>query len=459
MKLSPAWFLNIVFLVVLAGVPLSQVAVEACRGEWPQALAVFRQRPTAANLRAYERTLEEASWTAAAFRPWVQDAQFTWLHDGGAKALVGREGWLFYKPGVQYLTERPRTHEGIRTAREALTAITAFRDQLAARGIPLIVMPVPNKESIYPDRLTQRAAQLRIAQCDETRGLLDGLKAAGVEVVDLFALFAEAKVSAPASSPPLYLAQDSHWSPAGLELAARALAQRILARGWARPGAVAYAGRPAPVERVGDLLLMLQVPQIERRAVPEHVPCVQVLRQDTGQLYRDDPHAEILVLGDSFLRIYETDEPQSAGLIAHLARELQQPLTSLVNDGGASTLVRQELHRRPSVLAHKKLVIWEFAERDIRLGTEGWQHVPLPTTTDGTADRRPSAAWTNMAPDCSRRPRIGLVAIRRWSGGLRDFLQNRFAILPVSGYRNLKDDGKPTVVGGKFDQREPIAVP
>ena len=35
------------------------------------------------------------------------------------------------------------------------------------------------------------------------------------------------------------------------------------------------------------------------------------------------------------------DEPGAAGFIAHLARELGQPLTSIVNDGGASTLVRQ----------------------------------------------------------------------------------------------------------------------
>ena len=52
-------------------------------------------------------------------------------------------------------------------------------------------------------------------------------------------------------------------------------------------------------------------------------------------------------------------------------------LPSIVNDGGASTLVRQELARRPALLLNKKLVIWEFAERDIRFGTEGWQIVPL----------------------------------------------------------------------------------
>jgi len=86
------------------------------------------------------------------------------------------------------------------------------------------------------------------------------------------------------------------------------------------------------------------------------------------------------VLGDSFLRIYERDEPGSAGFISHLAHALHRPMASIVNDGGASTLVRQELARRPQLLEGKKVVVWEFVERDLRFGTEGWQVVPLPGT-------------------------------------------------------------------------------
>ena len=123
---------------------------------------------------------------------------------------------------------------------------------------------------------------------------------------------------------------------------------------------------------------MLHVPQIERMIEPEDLACLQVVRSETGVPYRDTPESEVLILGDSFLRIYEEDDPESAGFIAHLARELGQPLASVVNDGGASTLVRQELARRPTLLLFKRLVIWEFAERDIRFGTEGWRIVPLP---------------------------------------------------------------------------------
>jgi hypothetical protein len=164
-------------------------------------------------------------------------------------------------------------------------------------------------------------------------------------------------------------------------LTARTVARRLGELGWVQPGAVEYRDNAMPVERLGDIVRMLQAPYLERRAAPERVPCVRVVRSDTAQPYQDDMNSGILVLGDSFLRIYEQDEPGSAGLTAHLAKELKQPLTSLVSDGGASTLVRQELHRRPALLKNKRVVVWEFVERDIRLGTEGWQPVPLPPLT------------------------------------------------------------------------------
>jgi hypothetical protein len=377
--LQPQWCLILFFLGLMAAVPLLQAVKEAGQGEWPQALVTFPRQITAANLRAYDHGLDDASWVAARFRPWAQYAELVWLGDGGEKAVVGRDGWLFYRPGVQYVTERPRPAAGSSSAAEAVATIVAFRDELAARNIHLLLVPAPNKESVYPEKLTRRAATLSCAPRAETRLVFEQLNAAGVEVVDLFAAFAATK-SAPATPPAaaLYLAQDSHWSPAGLEVAARTVARRILDRGWGQLGAVSYETKLAPVDRLGDVARMLQVPRLERELPPEKIPAVQVLRRDTGQLYQDEPGAEILVLGDSFLRIYQQDAPSGAGFIAHLARELRQPLASVVNDGGASTLVRQELHRRPALLANKKLVIWEFVERDIRLGTEGWQKVPLP---------------------------------------------------------------------------------
>ena len=122
---------------------------------------------------------------------------------------------------------------------------------------------------------------------------------------------------------------------------------------------------------------MMNLPRAQQHYEPESLHCAQVIDPSNGQPYSDDSDSEILVLGDSFLRIYEKDEPGSAGFISHLAYELKTPVTSIVQDGGSSTLIRQELARKPELLLNKKVVIWEFVERDIRFGMEGWQKVTL----------------------------------------------------------------------------------
>jgi hypothetical protein len=292
----------------------------------------------------------------------MQAAQFFALGDGGSKAIVGKDGWMFYVPGVNTLTQRRQNNEY--TAGDALAAVTDFRDQLRKRGIRLLVMPAPNKESIYPQMLT-RAAKLpaRIIN-PETRAFLDGCRQNGIEVVDLFSLYLNESSS---HHTPLYLAQDTHWSPAGIDLAAREVAQRIGTRGDAR-----FDTEPATMNVHGDLIRMMRSPVIEAHFPLESVRTVRVTgANDTGR-------SPVLVLGDSFSRIFQTDEPQDAGFIAQLARYLGQPVASLVNDGGAATLVRQEVARRPRILEHRKVVIWEFTERDLRLATEGWQVIPIP---------------------------------------------------------------------------------
>ena len=202
------------------------------------------------------------------------------------------------------------------------------------------------------------------------------LRKQGIEIVDLFQVFAEARRFG--NRTDLYLTQDSHWSPQGVQLAAKAVAERILSLGWAKKETNLYETTQMTVTRYGDVLRMVRVPQIENLLVPEQIECQQVTDHATGKAYQDDPSSEILVIGDSFLRIYQQDEPGSAGFIAQLACELSTPVTSIVNDGGASTLVRQQLARRPDLLKGKTIVLWEFVERDIRFGTEGWQIIPLP---------------------------------------------------------------------------------
>jgi alginate O-acetyltransferase complex protein AlgJ len=373
-------FVTLGFVAVIWSASVIQTATETHQGERPGALELFDHPPTAENLRAFEKDLEQRSLVANELRPWMQYAQFELLADAGEKAVVGRDGWLFYGPGIRAVTARAALTSSNKHA-DPFAAIKSWHDQLQARGIRLLVLPVPNKESVYPEMLSRRAEGHGVFVCRQTRVLLERLRAAGIIVVDLFELYRRAKQERNATDPDrFYLAQDSHWSPAGMQLAVQAVAREVIKLNWVEIGRVDYDERPATVERLGDLIQMLKVPQLERVIKPEYIVTRQVVRRDDGRLYQDVVDSRILIMGDSFLRIYEQDQPEAAGFVAHLARALKQPLTSIINEGGAATLVRQDLGRRPRSLANKGLVIWEFVERDILDATEGWPILPVPTT-------------------------------------------------------------------------------
>lgn len=373
------YLLMIGFLAIIAAVGPFQAAAELRGGETPQVLDLFRNMPTVAALRTFEKDLEDQSLVAKAVRPPTQYLRFRVFGDSGEKAMLGEQDWWFYRQDVRYLTERcPNEPAGKTGPRAAASAIVAFRNQLAKMDIHLLVIPVPGKPSVYPDMITASAVPCDPRGHEHTLKAIDDLKAAGVETVDLFDVFAQARAaSQPANAGEWYLARDTHWTNGGARLAANAVARKIRSLNWASTGSVRYDLRPTLVCRPGDVVRMLKCPSIEALFTPEEVSCECVVRKDDGKPYRDDSASPVLVLGDSFLRIYERDEPGSAGFIAHLARELGQPLASIVNDGGASTLVRQELARKPALLKGKKLVVWEFVERDIRFGMEGWQDVTL----------------------------------------------------------------------------------
>lgn len=414
------------FVLIIAAVPLLQIGIELKRGQRVQSTDLFRYPPTEPNLRQYERTLESASWAQQALRPVWQQALWRTFGSTTADAVAGRDGWMFYRPDLRYLLEPDRRDppaiDGIwvrpgdsKLCRDAVVdQIVRFRDQLAERGIKLLVMPVPGKPAVYPDRLTTRVSGPLQAISLPTRLLLNRLSSRLVQVVEL--PFETIRRSEP-SYPQLYLERDTHWSPSGMKRAA-AMTATAVRQLVDLPRPSRFTSRRVRVMRYGDIPDMMRSTGLDLPRVGEVVECEQVV-DPVGRMLVPSPSerpgvfrdpsgkASILLLGDSFMRIYQLAEPASlgemaerpttlpgttqpaatggrrllpgsAGFLSHLSMALGAPVDAIISDGGASTDVRLKLSTNPEILENKKLVIWEFVERDIGLGREGWKDVPLP---------------------------------------------------------------------------------
>ena len=440
---------------------------------------------TSRYLRAFEKKVEDENALVLAVRPRYQLAVWNIFNDPGEKVVLGAAGdcigkgcgrdtamasdrWLFYRQDVEFLVQ-PSPLD-VRSAKldNPIKAIEKFRDQLKAKGVELLVVITPGKPSIYPERLTGHASSAAdhansIGLQSHGKKILDSLTRAGFNTVDLYTPLLAAKKD-DASLGPLYLNDDTHWTPRGAELAAAEIAaavKRLESDGkiklkdlqYDNPQ-LGYVASDSVADRMGDVGEMsglnkfgvFKVQQVTGHVVsqqniieridmaqssancfdsltkdcPERddscyfaksspcdvddAACVRALTKScpkgsafdscyhvrmnpcevddslyydtTITPFKDDfRKSEILILGDSFSRIYQTDSPVNAGWIAHFAKNMNRPVASIVSDGGASTLVREKLARKAGVLKGKKLLIWEFVERDLRFGAEGWKDV------------------------------------------------------------------------------------
>ena len=336
-------------------------------------------------IRAFEKKVEDENALVLAVRPRYQLAVWNLLKDPGEKVVLGARGskegedsWLYYRQDVDFLVQ-PSPLD-LRSARldNPISAIARFRDQLKEKGVELLVVIVPGKPSIYPEYLTGEGADAMMGKDGSPKFghgkmILDSLNKLGFYTVDLYTPFWDAKWFDERLGA-LYLNDDTHLTPRGAEMAADLISEkvrRMMADSVVNLGVekMKYKVQDSLADRMGDIGEMSGLNKFNTFKVQ------QVVGHVVSPFKDDFRKSKILILGDSFSRIYQTDAPVNAGWIAHFAKNMNRPVASLVSDGGASTLVREKMARKAGVLKGKKLVIWEFVERDLRFGAEGWKNV------------------------------------------------------------------------------------
>ena len=306
---------------------------------------------------------------------------------GDGMAVAGCDGWLFHRSELRQLTQPGLFGEDAlragpdRKAKHAdpLPAIAAYAAACRAHGIELLLVPIPAKAVIYPDKLdaslapalhsTERLDPAHVA-------LYHALKQQGVHVLDATELFTHERDDTKA---PLFCATDTHISGRACRLLARAIAadKNVTAALGTYPKH-SYRRTPGSIVIRGDLARSMTT----GAPPPETVKLTYVTDPATGAPPATDENSPVLLLSDSHGLIFHEGGDmyaRGAGLPDHLTAELGRPVDLIAVRGSAARPARIAVYRRgrahPAWLDGKKVIIWCFTVREFT--DSAWGVIPL----------------------------------------------------------------------------------
>ena len=302
--------------------------------------------------------------------------------DDSAFAIRGSDpAWRFLVNELKHLQHGDIGAADLKTINaegtDPVPAIAQYNDELKALGVELLLVPVPPKAAIYPEKLIGHPGV-----APSLAAFYKKLAAAGVQVLDLEAEFLKSKAAAP--DKQLYCATDSHWSPHGAQLAAGLVAAK-------------FKGRKELIEdQMRDLVKLKEEPlnihgdlltEAEKAAAPEEkLPMVRTglaANPDGTDVTTVDSaeHSPLLVMGDSHCQVFRRGgsmHTTCAGFIDHLITDLSLPVEEVSTQASGGEGPRIEIARKtvkqPDFWAQKKIVVWLFSAREFTQGR--WKVIP-----------------------------------------------------------------------------------
>lgn len=255
----------------------------------------------------------------------------------------------------------------------AREAILRFHRNLEKRGIKLIFAPVPRSTSIYPGIATNIPYDPEIdAPVNQpVLDLLAELEKEGVTCVDLTSIFLKRRYESHQNREfPVYRKNDSHWSGAGVKIAADAIVKKIVMPSKALESSSIFAEAiPA------DYSMPVFNGKKPRNPKSETELIFRVNNPENASLF--DPFqrdAEVHLLGDSFVN-YGGQGAGSYGLQPHLVQLLGKPV-NVFSAGSGGPMISRSQFARAANMKTAKTVIWVFAESFLA-PADVWFDVPI----------------------------------------------------------------------------------
>jgi hypothetical protein len=300
-----------------------------------------------------------------------------------AAVIPGVDGWLFLSSDIRFLSvgqfwgadaaKVSRAHKS--ESADPIPAIVDFHEQLKKRGIDLLLMPVPPKAAIYPEKILPDVDLHGETAAPYLARFYDELRKHEIDVVDLAPVFLQNRAS---ERGPVFCKTDTHWSGFGCVLAAQTIKDKIHQKFAGQPQKN-YVAEWKEVMIKGDLgdLAGANTKKLES----EKIAVRMISDKETGAAINPDPNSPLLIIGDSHTLVFHDFLAEKSGLLDQLAYEIGFAPDLIGTRGSGATSVRISLYRRarkdPNYLAKKKMIVWCFAAREFTESDQGWDKVPV----------------------------------------------------------------------------------
>jgi alginate O-acetyltransferase complex protein AlgJ len=310
----------------MAGEPMQQLALSLSKAELP------------VNAARIERGL---SWQVS--------------RDLGPRVREGERNWLF-------LNDELTPHaNSAQSERSRAQQVIALRQRLAAGGIKLLVLVVPDKSRIAAEHLA--SLHRPSAFVDRVQHWTSQLTQAGVDVLDLSVALATLQRQGESA----FLRTDSHWTEAGAEAAAILVAQRIRDMGVVpSPASSVHLKDRVTTMRPGDLVRLAGLdrlpvglqpqPEMAQQSHFEVAGKTALASAGNADLFGDTALPGIALIGTSFSR--------NSNFVPFLEQKLQAQVGNFALEGGDfAGAARAYLRSAAFKQTPPKILVWEIPER------------------------------------------------------------------------------------------------
>lgn len=271
--------------------------------------------------------------------------------------IAGKDGWLFAAWASLADTDPQAIDASTRLIADA-------KNRLAARGVHLELLLLPDKVGFYEDRLPSgKTVSASVKKRYDT--ILGSLKKAGVDVLDAKRVFTDLR----AAGKDVYYRSDQHWTLAAAETTADQIATRVkrtVPTLAGEPGSGMPLGKVTRERRYGDLADLFLPPE-QRSAIGRETFTVRYAAESLPLL--DNGKAPVHVTGHSMVQAYY-------GFPQKLSNGIDRPVTVNWKSGnvGPWALLLEYLESAGFRDNPPEVLVWQVYEPVYGLGPQAQGH-------------------------------------------------------------------------------------